>query len=55
MNQRDLDHRKTSCHAFIRGVIDFSTKSWDEAIRSYIKWILTLKSMGIHLVDSAHL
>ena len=36
MKQRDSDHRKTSCRAFIRGVIDFSTKIWDEATRSYI-------------------
>jgi hypothetical protein len=36
MKQRDLEHRKTNCHAFIKGVIDFSTKNWDEAIRRYI-------------------
>jgi hypothetical protein len=36
MKQRDSDHRKTSCHAFIRGVINFSTKIWDEATRNYI-------------------
>ena len=36
MKQRDSDHRKTSCHAFIRGVIDFSTKIWNEVTRRYI-------------------
>ena len=36
MKQQDWDHRKTSCQAFIRGVIDVSTKIWDEVIRSYI-------------------
>jgi hypothetical protein len=36
MKQRDSDHRKTSCQAFVRGVIGFSTKIWDEAIRRYM-------------------
>jgi hypothetical protein len=36
MKQRGSNHRKTSCQAFVRRVIEFSTKIWNEAIRSYI-------------------
>jgi hypothetical protein len=45
MKQRDSDHRKASCQAFIRGVIDFSTKIWDEVIRSYINGFLFLQKI----------
>jgi hypothetical protein len=36
MKQRDSNHKKTSCQAFVRWVKELSTKIWNETIRTYI-------------------